>query len=270
RRFDRLGAALVTIARVAILIGFERVADGGPVAPAAIAAGFVALVLFGWHERRIEDPVLPIPLLVHPTIAGCVLTQMLTGFVQFAFLSYLPSLAVRVVHDINAGLVVVPLTVLSITLGAGSSLLALRSGTRLLGLAAGLSAGMAGLAVCRFGDMTGGLFVASLLGGLAVGLILIPTLLLAQHVAPPDRLGAVTSLVVYARNFGGAAGIAAVAAVVERVGADGVAAQPAHIDGFIAVTIVGFAIMAAALLLPSRATEADIVARSKERSEAEP
>ena len=244
RKFDSLGTILMTAGLALLLLGIE----GSRIW--ALAAGVILLAGFVAHALRRRDGIVPASLLTSRTIVAAVTVALVIGFVQFSMLTYLPLLSQRVAPSLNAGLVVIPLTVLWMTLGAFTGVLALRVGTRRLAVLSMLFAGASALSVLA-STAYGSLLVASVLVGIAAGLILIPTLLLCQHAAPSEDVGAATSFAVLMRNFGGAAG-AAVTAVLLADG--GVTAA------FGALALVAAVALVPALLLPSAGSEKRLLA----------
>lgn len=206
RRFDGWGSLHMIAGLTLILVGVERgwwLALGG---------GLLIIIVLVRHSLHRRDGLLPSSLLTSRTIVAAVVVGLLVGFVQFSMLTYLPLLSQAAAPEVNPGLVVVPMTVLWLTLGSVTGVLALRWGTRPLAvLGALLAAGSA--AVVLQSDSYPSLVVASVLAGAAAGCVLIPLLLLCQRAAPGQDVGAATSLMALMRNFGGAAG-AAVTAVV--------------------------------------------------------
>lgn len=244
RRFDALGSILMTSGLTLLLLGIERSWWG------SLVAGALALVAFVWHAFRRRDGLIPVGLLRSTTIVAASVIALVIGFVQFAMLTFLPLLSQDAAPGVNSGLVVVPLTLLWMTLGAFTGMLALRIGTRPLALLSVILAIGASVTLVISAAYPS-LLLSSVLVGAAAGLILIPALLLTQHAAPRDDVGAATSFMVLMRNFGGAAGAAIVAVLLE--------------DGGVTVTFGVLAIVAAAailpaLLLPSPAAERQITA----------
>lgn len=211
RPFDAVGSAILTVGLTVLLVGIERTW------PAWIVSGAMLVAAFLVWSRRHRDGLIPTAILSSRTIMSCAFLGLLIGFVQFAFLTYLPLLSQRLNPDLNSGLVVIPLTVLWMTLGAFTSVLALRTGTRVLALVA-VALGVAAGVVVALWFALGVLFVASALVGISAGLVLLPALLLAQHAAPNADVGAATSTFVLLRNFGGAMGVVAAAVVLQDHG----------------------------------------------------
>lgn len=230
RRFDALGSVLMTLGLTLLLLGIERAWWG------SLVAGALALVAFVWHALRRRDGLIPAGVLRSTTIVAASTVALVIGFVQFAMLTFLPILSQDAAPGLNSGLVVVPLTLLWMTLGAFTGMLALRIGTRPLALLSVVLAIGASVAVVVSTSYPS-LLLSSVMVGAAAGLILIPALLLSQHAAPRNDVGAATSFMVLMRNFGGAAGAAIVAVLLE--------------DGGVSVAFGVLAVVAAAALLPA-------------------
>lgn len=206
RPFDKLGSVLVTIGLTAMLLGIERSLWW------LIGAGVLVVAWFVVHSLRIGSGLVPRGLLTSAPVMACSFIGLLIGFVQFAFLTYLPLLSQELDPDLNSGLVVVPLTLLWMTLGAVTGVLAIKLGSKMLVGAAIVCGVLAGVVVAVSFTLPA-LFIASVLVGACAGLALIPALLLAQHSAPIEDIGAATSTLVLLRNFGGALGVAVTASV---------------------------------------------------------
>lgn len=239
-RFDPTGTVLVTVGLTMLLLGVER--SWWWLVPVSLTI----LVVFVVHARRRGDGLIPARVLANRMIIGCTVAGLLVGFVQFSFLTYLPMLSKQVAPDLNSGVVVVPLTVLWMTLGAVTGMLALRVGSRSLIVASAGCAAAAGMVVATWPFLPG-YVIASTLVGASAGLALIPALLLAQHAAARAEIGAATSLFVLLRNFGGALGAAVTAVLLVDLGQH---------DTFLILAVVGAAVLLPTLLLPGRAAEA--------------
>jgi MFS family permease len=233
RPFDKLGSALITVGLTAMLLGIERSWWW------LLLAGSLVVVWFVMRSLRIRTGLVPRGLLTSAPVMACSFLGLLIGFVQFAFLTYLPLLSQRLDPDLNSGLVVVPLTVLWMTLGAVTGVLAIKLGSKTLVGAAIVCGVLAGIVVAVWFTLPA-LIVASVLVGACAGLALIPALLLAQHSAPSEDIGAATSTLVLLRNFGGALGVA----VTARVFADfGLTATMVMLTAVAAAALVPFAMM---------------------------
>lgn len=245
RRFDTFGSIYMTSGLLLLLLGIERNWWW------SIAAGLLLTMFFVLHALRRKTGLVPSSLLTSRTIVAGVTLALLIGFAQFSFLTFLPFLSQKVMPQLNSGVVVIPLTLLWMTLGAVAGILALRVGTRKLAL---VSVTLAALASACIAVSTSYpvLLLASLLMGAAAGLILIPLLLLCQHAAPSNDVGAATSFMVLMRNFGGAAGAAVTAVLLADLGTA---------MTFTVLAAIGISGFLPALLLPSRAGERSLLAQ---------
>lgn len=212
--FDRWGSAVMTIGLVVLLVGIERTWWW------AIGVGLLLVAAFIWRSHRVPHALIPWRVLGQRTAVAASLVALLIGLVQFSMLTYLPLLSQNAAPDLNSGVVVVPLTVLWMTLGAVTGVLALRIGTRSVVLI-GVILAVASSGVLVINDGLPGLLAASTLIGAAAGFVLIPTLLAVQHAVAKADVGAATSMMVLARNFGGAAGAALTAVLLADLGAQG-------------------------------------------------
>jgi len=199
--FDGLGSAILTVGLTALLLGIERTTWWVGV------IGVLALVMFVARSRRRSDSLIPSSILTSRIVLACGVAGLVIGFVQFSFLTYLPLLAQQFNSSMNSGLVVVPLTILWMTLGAVAGRIALRTGSKPLVLISMVFALAAGATVALWFALPS-LFIAAALIGAAAGLALLPALLLAQAASGRSDIGAATSMIVLMRNFGGAVGVA--------------------------------------------------------------
>ncbi len=244
RHFDGVGSALMISGLTLLLLGIERGWWW------ALVAGVILTAALVWHALRRKQGLIPASLLKSKTIVAAVVVALLIGFVQFAMLTYLPLLSKETAPDINSGIVVIPLTVLWMTLGAFTGILSLRVGTKPLALLSVVLAAVAAVAVVVSSSYPS-LLVASVCIGAAAGLVLIPVLLLCQHAAPHEDVGAATSFMVLMRNFGGAAGAAVTAVLLADSGIS---------LAFGALVAVALLALVPALLLPSARDERQLLA----------
>jgi MFS family permease len=244
RHFDGVGSALMISGLTLLLLGIERGWWW------ALVAGVILTAALVWHALRRKQGLIPASLLKSKTIVAAVVVALLIGFVQFAMLTYLPLLSKETAPGINSGIVVIPLTVLWMTLGAFTGILSLRVGTKPLALLSVVLAAVAAGAVVVSNSYPS-LLVASVCIGAAAGLVLIPVLLLCQHAAPHEDVGAATSFMVLMRNFGGAAGAAVTAVLLADSGIS---------LAFGALIAVALLALVPALLLPSPRDERQLLA----------
>lgn len=234
--FDRWGSAVMTIGLVVLLVGIERTWWW------AIVLGLLLVAAFIWRSHRIPHALIPWRVLGQRTAVAASLVALLIGLVQFSMLTYLPLLSQKAVPDLNSGVVVVPLTVLWMTLGAVTGVLALRIGTRII-VVIGVALAVGAAATVAVSSTLPGLLLASTLVGAAAGFVLIPTLLATQHAVERSDVGAATSMMVLARNFGGAAGAALTAVLLAASGTR---------ETFLVLAAVALLALLPAFRLPSR------------------
>jgi len=223
-RIDYLGAALLIAAVTSLLFVVSR---GGTVVPwnspvilGLTAAGLVLLTVFIVHERRVEEPILPMHLFRIPVFAVATPIVTVSAMTLFAGIVYLP-LHLQLVLGTGvtaSGLLLLPL-VFGMTFGAvGGGRLIARTGRYkvfpIVGLA--LAAAMY-LVLGLVGTVAGDpLYSTLVLVPLGVGLgLVMPVMTVAVQNAVDRRdLGAATASVGFFRSLGGTAGVALFGAVL--------------------------------------------------------
>ena len=232
--FDVRGSVVLTIGLVGILLGIERGQVLAAMVGLLFVAGFIALSL------RSEEAVVPRRVITNRTTMWAAILLFLIGFGQYAILTFLPGISEEIAPGLNAGLVVLPYTLIGMTLGAVTGPIAIRIGTRPLAIASVLLMG-ASMATVALAPNYGVLLMAAGLMGLSSGLAITPTLLLAQRSVAVTDVGAATSLTVLLRNFGGAVGAAAVAVLIADGGVQ---------TGFFVAGVIALLGLLPALMLP--------------------
>ena len=225
-RIDVAGAALLTGAVTCLLVYATRgeaMGWGSPAGLALLAAGLAMLAVFLWHERRIEEPILPLHLFRRPVVAVATPVVAVSAMVLFAGIVYLP-LQLQLVQGASAtmsGLLLLPL-VLGMTIGSvGGGRLIARTGRYkaipLVGLA--LSGAMYALLGILPELAASGLWSTLILVPLGMGLgLVMPVMTVAVQNAVEQRdLGAATASVGFFRSLGGSIGVAVFGAVFNAV-----------------------------------------------------
>ena len=228
-RIDLAGAALLTGAVTSLLIVATRgeaMGWGSPAALGLLAAGLVMLVIFLWHERRIEEPILPLHLFRRPVVAVATPVVAVSAMVLFAGIVYLP-LHLQLVQGASAtvsGLLLLPL-VLGMTFGSvGGGRLIAKTGRYKAFPLAGLA--LSGLMYALLGTLpelaADGLWSTLILVPLGMGLgLVMPVMTVAVQNAVEQRdLGAATASVGFFRSLGGSVGVAVFGAVFNAVVSD--------------------------------------------------
>ena len=246
-RLDLPGAALLATAPAVLVHALAEVPGRGWTAPGtllelALAAGLA--VLFGWHERRAADPIVPRAVVRSMPVTASMAVLLATGAglngALFTATFYLQD-TLRL-GPLATGLRVLPLTV-SMILGAPAAGLALRrygprrcatTGTLLVVL------GVTGLS--RFGPGTGWPFIGATFALLGAGFatVMVTATGSVAGETPPGYAGVVSGLKQTAVNLGPTLGIAVAAGAARP---SGPATGP---------TALALAALAALALLPAR------------------
>ncbi|HLH47022.1 MAG TPA: MFS transporter [Acidimicrobiales bacterium] len=253
---DAPGAALAVIALAAstfALIEGPRRGWSGPAVVTGLVLAAAAVPGFIVAERRRSHPMLPLSMFAERQFAGAnaVTFAMYAGLGGALF--FLP-VALQIVAGYSApdaGLALLPVTVLMLAFSARSGRLAARIGPRLQMSVGPFLAG-AGLVLLQRAADPGGylmqVFPGVILFGAGLAVTVAPLTATAMGAAPPEQAGAASAVNnVVAR----AAGLIAVAVLPEVAGLTGARAlQPAHLAGGFrtAVTVAGITCAAGGLL----------------------
>jgi predicted MFS family arabinose efflux permease len=197
--------------------GGERFAwiSGESLAIAAFAA--VMLGALYVHERRREDPFLPLELLESPAIARSTALVGLFAACLFGMVFFLP-VYLQLGHHVSAqasGLLLLPVTAGMVCAALVFSRILGRTGRPYWIPVGGMS--LAGVALLSLALAPPNIGLVAALGfftGFGFGSVMPTTNVTVQTVAGRAKLGAVTALVSLARSTGGAAGAALFGAVV--------------------------------------------------------
>lgn len=221
-RIDFYGAALFAIGLTALLIAITRIGHGTPYSEPLnmmlAATSMTALLVFGWHENRTAEPIIPLHLFRNRTVSICCITLFI-GFVQLISMSVLFPLRSRMVAGVAAdisALRLLPLT-LSIPLGAfiAGRLMSKTGRYKFLQLGGAIAASLAGFAVALTTPHQV-LQMALVMCVLGVGIgFQFPTGLVAtQNAVLPKYIGLATALTSFSRQLGGAVGVAVLTAIL--------------------------------------------------------
>ncbi len=264
-RIDYAGATLLTVALTALLLA---VLEGGQAwewasAPsvALFSVGGLALLIFGFVERRAAEPVLP-PwvfsrrLLLTISIFSVGIGATLTGLVSYVPLYLQGSLGVS---PLLAGFALATLTLGWPIAASVSGRFYLRIGFRNTMLI-GMVIVIVGVAVLAAFSLTPSVLVvaaACFLIGLGFGLGATPSLILAQSSVGWSDRGVVTGANMFSRNVGSAVGVAVFGAIANAifVRAGAASGDPAVVTAagsavFIAAFVAAAATLVAAIAMP--------------------
>ncbi len=246
REFDLRGALTATVGLSLLVLGIVRTDQtgwGDTSTLLLIAAGFALLGAFLLIEGRIaRSPLMPLRIYRSRTLSAANIIVLLVGGASFAMWFFI-SLYLQQVHDyspIRAGLAFLPMTLCIVAGSTVASRLVGRLGAKPI-----LIAGMTSLTVGLFwftdisvsGTYAGSMLVPSLLTSLGMGLAFVPATISAVAGVAPEEAGLASGLVNTARLFGGALGLAVLAAIATaRTNSDlhhaGITAHAALVSGF--------------------------------------
>jgi MFS family permease len=269
-RIDYLGAALLAAAVSCILLATVRAGEestlGSGDVLGLLAAGLVLLAVLARHERRTEQPIVPLELLRLRVFGAASGASFTFGVAMFGAIMFVPLFVQGVLGGsaTNAGLVLTPLMLSLVASSVLSGQLISRTGRYRWALVSGpvvMAAGFAVLSSLDAGSSQGTATLAMVLLGLGLGFVMQNLLLVVQNEVPSRELGIATSGIQFFRTTGGtigvsvmgalmAAGLPAGAAAGALAGGAGVSAARTELaDALHPVFMLGLPVMALALVL---------------------
>jgi EmrB/QacA subfamily drug resistance transporter len=219
-RFDALGAVAATLAVGTLVFGMLESVDRGWTSPAVLgalvasAALFVALVL---HERRAEQPIMPLHLFVDRRRWGAYAARALYVGAMMGFFFFTTQLMQEVLGftAFQAGLGFLPMTVVNFAVATAVPKLTARFGDGLV-LVVGVALTLTGMAWLAQVDQTSayltGVALPMVLIGAGQGLAFAPLTSFGIAGAQAADAGAASGLVNTAHQLGIATGLAVLVA----------------------------------------------------------
>jgi EmrB/QacA subfamily drug resistance transporter len=222
RRFDFPGAFAATLGLTVLVLGIVRTdVTGWGAAPtlALIVAGLVLLLGFlGIEGRWAKSPLMPLRIYRSRTLSSSNLVVLLIGGATFGMWFFLSLYLQQVLGytPIRAGLAFLPMTLCIAGGSALASRLVTRIGPRPL-LISGMVAQTIGLLLftrlTASGSYASDVLVPSILVAVGIGLSFVPATISAVAGVRSDEAGLASGLVNTSRLFGGALGLAVLAAL---------------------------------------------------------
>jgi len=224
-RIDYAGAAMLTLGLTTLILALLEGGNawGWLSLPSLVSflAGAVALVAFGFIERRALEPVIDLAILRRPLILTTVLISAGVGAIMTGVTSFVPTY-------LENSLGVMPLVsgtaVAALTLGwplsaSLSGRLYLRYGFRSTVVLGSGIALIAMIALTAIGPWPNPWSVAavSFVAGFGLGWTAAPSLISAQSSVSWNERGVVTGLNVFARSAGSAVGVALFGAITNNL-----------------------------------------------------
>jgi EmrB/QacA subfamily drug resistance transporter len=221
-KLDATGAVLATLGCTAAVFGFSQGPENGWLTPVTVGAGLFALLALGAFvvvERSAENPVVPFDLFGERNRLATFAAVFLAGGVMFT-LTVLIGLYVQYIMGysaLRAGISFIPFVIaLAIGLGVSSHLVSLFA-PRVLVMGGGilvLSAMIYGSTLSRGIPYFPNLVLPIVVGGLGIGMIVVPLTVSAIAGVGIDRIGPVSAIALMLQNLGGPVVLAVIQAVI--------------------------------------------------------
>lgn len=222
RRIDFVGAALFAVGLTGMLLAVTRIGQGtrldAPDNLLLIGGAAVILLIFGWHENRMSEPIIPLRMFKSRTVSVCCLTLFI-AFFQLISMSVLLPLRLQMVAGVAADLAAVRLLPLTLSIPFGAFLagrMMTRSGRYKplqLGGATAASLATLGLALTQPHQALQMAAVMCILG-MGIGFQFPTGLVATQNAVLPQEIGLATALTSFSRLLGGAVGVAVLTSVL--------------------------------------------------------
>jgi EmrB/QacA subfamily drug resistance transporter len=222
RDFDLLGALSATLGLSLLVLGIVRTDQtgwgSGPTL-LLIAAGIVLLVGFVLIEGRFaRAPLMPLRIYRSRTLSAANIVVLLVGAASFGMWFFVSLYLQQVLgySPIRAGLAFLPMSLTIAVFSTVASRFVIRIGAKPM-LVAGMAFLTVGLAlfarISPTGTYLGVIIAPSLLVAAGIGLSFVPATICAVAGVAPAEAGLASGLVNTARLFGGALGLAILAAL---------------------------------------------------------
>ncbi len=262
RHFDISGALAATIGLSLLVLGIVRTdVTGWGSAPtlALILGGLALLGAFLFIEGKIaRSPLMPLRIFASRQLSAANLAVLAVGAASFGMWFFVSLYLQQVLgySPIRAGLAFLPMTVCIVIGSTLASRLVQRIGVRPL-LTLGLALQVAGLLLFALihanGTYLGDVLAPSLLVAMGIGLSFVPAAIAAVSGVAPQEAGLASGLVNTSRLFGGALGLALLAAIATaRTHSDARLGDSAHValtGGFQIAFVVAAAFAAVGALV---------------------
>ena len=221
-KLDAAGALLATMGCTAAVFGFSMGPEAGWTSPVTIGSGVAAvgcLLAFLWVERTAENPVVPFSLFLDRNRVATFAAVFLAGGVMFT-LTVTIGLYVQDIMGysaLRAGVGFIPFVIaLGIGLGVSSALVS-KYPPRVLVIGGGVLV----LAAMIYGSTLDAnipyfpnLVLPITIGGLGIGMIVVPLMISAIAGVGFDQIGPVSAIALMLQNLGGPVVLAVIQAVI--------------------------------------------------------
>lgn len=223
-RFDVVGAVGLAIGLTGALLAVSRGNEWGWTSPATLACGLggiAVLLVWGWFELRITDPLLDLRVAARPAVLLTNLASVAIGFSLFASnVAYPQMLELPVAAGgfgltlLQASLIIMPAGLVMMVLSPFSGRLARSVGPRLLLVLGAIALILAYGFSLLWASEVWHLLVANLLIGVGIGFGYAGMPMLIMRSVPPTETGASNGLNALFRSLGTSTAAALVGAVL--------------------------------------------------------
>jgi EmrB/QacA subfamily drug resistance transporter len=256
RKLDNLGLALGSSGLFGLIYGLVRsqtLGWGATEVLATLAAGAVLLVAFVAHERRTDEPMLPMEFFSSRGFAVTNAVSLAMYFGMFGSIFFLSQFLQIVLGNspLQAGVKLLAWTGATLLVAPLAGIFSERFGSRLfmaagLALQAGALGWLAAIAATHMSylEMVG----PFVLGGTGMALVFAPSANAVLASVRSDQAGQASGATNAIRELGGVLGIAVLATVFTSHG--GYQSAQAFVDGLRPAMWIGTAVLAAGALLP--------------------
>jgi len=266
-RFDYLGAVGLAIGLIGVLLAVSRGNTWGWTSPLTLGlagGGILILLVWGWYELRVENPLLDLRVAARRPVLLTNLASIAMGFALFTSnVAYPQMLELPLATGVGLGLsllaaslVVMPSGLVMMVLSPISGTLARTIGPRVLLVAGSISLILAYGFSLFFSTEVWHFVVANILIGFGIGFGYAAMPMLIMRAVPPSETGASNGLNALARSLGTSTAAAIVGVVLATLSTgDGETrvptAQAFHVSFLLGIGAAAVALVLA-LLIPTR------------------
>jgi len=266
-RFDYLGAAGLAIGLIGILLAVSRGNTWGWTSPLTLGlavGGILILLVWGWYELRVENPLLDLRVAARRPVLLTNLASVAMGFALFTSnVAYPQMLELPLATGVGLGLsllaaslVVMPSGLVMMVLSPISGTLARTIGPRVLLIAGSISLILAYGFSLFFSTEVWHFVVANILIGFGIGFGYAAMPMLIMRAVPPSETGASNGLNALARSLGTSTAAAIVGVVLATLSTgEGDTRVPTaeafHVSFLLGIGAAAVALVLA-LLIPTR------------------
>lgn len=259
-RFDYLGAVGLAIGLIGILLAVSRGNTWGWTSPLTLGlavGGILILLVWGWYELRVENPLLDLRVAARRPVLLTNLASIAMGFALFTSnVAYPQMLELPLATGVGLGLsllaaslVVMPSGLVMMVLSPISGTLARTIGPRVLLVAGSISLILAYGFSLFFSTEVWHFVVANILIGFGIGFGYAAMPMLIMRAVPPSETGASNGLNALARSLGTSTAAAIVGVVLATLSTGEGDTRVPTVEAFHVSFLLGIGAAAVALVL---------------------